>query len=206
MQLQPKDAVETFLGRHGDSLARYHGHLDVVVPKVFAKFETEFPEAKDLPGDALCAGVRALLRHAGASSARSDDTLAMEPRGNSRHLVAADGTTARIRRHPWSHRFCRRVAVTPPEVWTLWGVDWSLAPFEIAVLWTPNYSAKSLGSASLAAVSDLDGSSPTIYWRESLPPADGLSAFHTTPAAAPDELDEFDDLLGEESTGDNDPA
>lgn len=202
--------MNRFVEAHGPALARYHGFLELVTPKAFAMYEDEFPDISEVPGDALCSAVRALLRRRGERVPAGECTLQFVPRGNSRQLVDLEGVTVRIRRHPWDHRRCCRVAVTDPPVYTLFGTDWSLAPYELAILWTPHFKTKSLGNAVLAAVGDLDGSAPKIFARMDLPTADVLNLAPPVVTATATRMgevtDDFEDFFGDESLGTDDPA
>ena len=94
-------------------------------------------------------------------------------------------------------------------MYTLFGIDWRAAPYELAILWTPDYDAKALDSAVLAAVGDLDGSSPSIYARLDLPREDVLAVHGGgmgDVSRMGDITDDFDDFLDDESFGSDDPA
>lgn len=170
-------------------------------------YEEYYSDVTKLPGDALCSAVRALLWCHGEGMRPGDSTLRFAPRGTSRHLVDSEGTSVRIRRHPWNFRLGCRQGVVPPPIYTLWGIDWSMAPYELAILWTPDYKAKALGTASLAAVGDLDGSSPSIYGRVDLPQEEvrAVPSTRDIPQTS-DVTDDFDDFLPDESFGSDDPA
>lgn len=192
---------------HAGTLATYNGFLELVVPKAFAFYEDDYPDITKVPGDGLCATVRTLLRPRGEGVSPEGSTLRFVPRGASRQLIDAEGATVRIRRHPWDFRRGRRVGVVPAPVETLFGTDWSLAPYELAILWTPDFKAKALGSAVLAAVADLDQPSPAIFARAALPTSNVLNDVWLGRSSDVDDVDDFDDYFGgDESLGTDDPA
>lgn len=198
-----------FLAEHQVALATYNGFLELAVPKAFAMFEEDYPDIRKVPGDALCSAVRAVLRSRGEQVHREDCSLDFAARGTSRHLVDGEGTSVRILRHPWNFKAGCRIGVVEPPVYTLWGIDWSRAPYELAILWTPDYDAKALDSAVLAAVGGLGESTCSIYARSYLPRTDVLSIPRAAPGGGSrmgDITDDFDDFLDEESFGADDPA
>lgn len=209
MDLHPRRRVEAFLDEHYRTLGAFRGFLEEAVPKAYAKWEEEFPDANKLPGDSLCNAVRTKLRHIVESAPHEDMdpfTLDWVPCGStSRQLLAPDGTSVRIRRHPWNHRKGRRTLVVPPPIDTLFGTDYSLVGYELAVLWIPDQKSKSLRSAVLAAVADL-GNSPTIFHRENLPDFASLNRTSTSIEQPAHELDDFEDFWPTEKFGDSDPA
>lgn len=198
------------MAQHAQTLAMYWAFLDLVLPKAFAKYEPEYLDGTKLPGRALAGTVQALLWHLAESPVIENSTLRLVPRASSKHLVDEDsGMSVRIRRHPWNFRLNRPVQVIPAPVYTLFGIDASSLPFELAILWTANRVSKSLGSASLAAVHGFDGSSPPdIYFTKPLPQIDLLSTqTKESLADAADQIpDDFDEFFPEEDFGTDDPA
>jgi len=209
MELHPEEHVEGFLDTHRRALAVYHDYLDRAVPKAFAKWEPEYPDANYLPGETLCISVRTLFWTLAKDDSNCSTSLALvKRRPASRQLVDSDGNTIRIRRHPWQHQYWRRVPVTPLSRETLWGVDPTPVSYELAILWTPSREMKALGSAVLAAVCGLDTSSVAIYHRVNLPV---LSSSERTDSTRPgsggsqEVIDDFEDFDNDDLSGE-DPA
>jgi hypothetical protein len=208
MELHPEQHVSAVLEAHRRTLAIYHDLLDRAVPKAYAKWESEYPDGYELPGETLCISVRTLVWKLAEEEASCSATLRVAELPPSSHqLVDGEGNSIRIRRHPWQHREWRRVPVTPPERDTLWGPDPTPLSYSLAILWDPSPKTKALDSAFLAAVSDLDTSSVSIYYRAALPV---LSSSESTDSAryvfdGLETPDDFEDFELEEYT-DEDPA
>src|SRR5689334_4496523 len=132
MSLHPEDGVERFLNMHTAALALFGGYLELAVPKVFAKFEDEYPIARELPGRTMCAGVQAVTwALARDDPEAAEASLQLVKRYSTKLLTDGLGTSVRIRRHPLSAKTWQRIRPTPPPIDTLFGVDLSAAPYEL---------------------------------------------------------------------------
>jgi hypothetical protein len=176
MSLHPEDAVARFLSDHEDALALYGGYVELAVPKVFAKYEEEYPDASLLPGSTLCSGVRAVCWALARDDPKAKEgSLSLVNWYSTKLLTDGFSATVRILRHPLNAKSWERVKPTPPPMDTLFGVD-AAGGYELAMLWTPDFKTKSLGAVVLAAVSNLSDATKTeLYYGAPVPRRDVLT-------------------------------
>ncbi len=159
---------------HHDALTLVRRDLDRALQDTAARFDDRWPELDRMPGSLLAAVVRSLfadssaLRVPGTATLRCVET----PAGNDAvHLFDDHGVRFRIRKRPFSVTLPGHpLRAAMVEMETLFGPEASMAGYEMAVLWEPDYKAKALGRTVLAVVEGIDDVRKTvIHWEAPLP-------------------------------------
>jgi hypothetical protein len=193
MLLHPVRAIEELLKAHSESLATLHGCLDHAAAETFARWEDRFPDAKKMDQSVLAGCVRQTLvellkQH---RSAQMSD-IAIDQRLNCGiHLHLKSGTRLRVRKRPMSLISGEPISTGEvPE--TLFGE--AFPPYELAVLWTLDFGAKTLGRATLAAATSLDEPHlAAVYHDAALPAPSQTSGKRNNETGGVD--DDFDDFF-----------
>lgn len=211
MFLHPREAVLDALDVNHRGFAVVHHYLDVAVQQTAVSWEDCYDDLTDVHGATLATTIRERVRAIGRDGALRKTTLRMTTVANcGQHLYDASGRRYRILERPLSKVSPGRLLPsTEPEVDTLFGMIDKL-DFEMAVLWSVAYRAKSLRVAVLAAIADFDSQNPVIYAEEPLP-APLVVTLASAPNVVHDDsvtdlgddtrLTGFGDLFGEEEEG-----
>lgn len=205
MDLLPRDAVHDALATHYRAFAVVHHLLDVAIQETALRWEDRFPDLKDMDGSFLASNVRGMLDALRKKGPLPRASLTMVTVNNcGQHLFDGQGTRFRILERPLSQVSPGRLLpICEPETETLFGTVPSAAPYELAVLWTVNYKAKSLGKAVLAAASHIDNPrKAAIYAEEILPePIPVTLGARPSNEDAAEPTEGFEDLFGDTGEG-----
>lgn len=206
MVLHPDEIVQSFLETHQQALGEVTRALDDAIQIAFAFWEEHYQRVEDVSGDAFCSVTRGLLWSPSSRADFEERSLivADRPPNSKQLMVRGGGRSVRVRRHPWNRAKCRRVEVSSSPTWTLFGDDNSSELFELALLWSPDYTRKALGTAYLAAVSGLDSDKPEIYERKGIEPAGPVVAASRKANSEVDQLARF--LEGRHQADGNGPT
>ncbi len=207
MILHPDAALRFLLVRHAEALGIVHGGLDAAIQETCAMWTPRYPDLFGVHANVFAGNVRQCLLSFLECEKFRESSLNAAP-GSNCSVILSDAECAQtmVRKHPRSYVTGELVSVTECPADTLWGVDYSAAPWQPYVLWEADLKTQVLRHAWLAAVSGIDDpQGAVIYGRFDLPSA--IMPVVEPPPSGDSDNDDWNEEFGEgEGEGPSDPA
>ncbi|MFF4198249.1 hypothetical protein [Nonomuraea sp. NPDC001831] len=169
MDLHPREAVQQYLQCYGDHLSIVRDLLDASIQDAAAYWEEEIPNFRDMDPCSRASHIRQYFSANWRSPNDLKHVLKLEVRfNNGLHLFAPNDVRMRIKTRPKNPKNGLPLDVTEWVVQEdLFGNEVGSGPYEFAVLWTIDFNASALGTATLAAVDfGQDDNGPAIIYHE----------------------------------------
>ncbi|MFT4167224.1 MAG: hypothetical protein QM650_18470 [Microlunatus sp.] len=191
MSFTPQRAVEVALSRLWTPLGYLHGYLDMGMAESFKAYR-DVCRPEEIRGGPFAGTLRQTVWGLAANPVMGATSARLVERPNMGMRLVDGELVIRVWKRPFGRRVPNLLPVTEPPAETLFGVDWSTCPFDLAVLWAPDIKNQCLHSAVLAAVERVKNGRPrAIYAEEALPTATAGSVNPAPPVSDLD--DDFDD-------------
>lgn len=173
MDLHPRKVVRQFLRRHGEYLSLTRELLDGGVQDAAAHWEEGIPNFREMDPCSRASHIRQFVAANWRILSGVAHPLTLDVRfNNGLHLFNPQDVRVRVKTRPRNPK--NNMPLSAME-WVIqedvFGNEIHAGPYELAILWTIDFTTSTLGSASLAAVhfGEDDNGPAVIYAEEEIP-------------------------------------